>query len=134
MTNRNFLNRNFIYTGIVVGLVGGLVMIWLRIIDLGLGYIHGYLFYFNYFFIMFLGLYIYKRLSKGFSTYLERFWVGILIYLTMTICFFSFSSLFGKLSPYSTLMDKIYISIIAFFWGIFLSLVFAISFKKRVLQ
>lgn len=133
MTNK-FYDKQVFNIGIIFGLIGGLLMIGLRVADFGLGYIHGYLFLINYLLIMVIGLAVYKNRANGASTYLKRFSVGLIIYLAATICFGVYSISFRQFNQDRTMQDKLLVPLIVILFGLFLSSIFAFSFKQKKLS
>ena len=112
MTTHKYYDRQVIRIGLISGLIGGGLMVYLGIADFGLYYMHAYLFIINYLLTMFIGLTVYKKLEKGNTTYLKRLTVGLLIYSVTTICFIISSFIFSKYSPERTLQDKVLVPLI----------------------
>ena len=131
MTTNKYFDKHVIRIGLISGLVGGGLMVYLDFADFGLGYIHGYLFFINYLLTMFVGLAVYKNLEKKNTTYLKRLSVGLLIYSVTTVCFIIYSYVFGKYSTERTLQDKLIVPLILIAFGLFLSSLLALCFKTR---
>ena len=131
MTTNKYLDKHVIRIGLICGLIGGGLMVYLGIADFGLGYIHGYLFFINYLLTMFVGLAAYKNLEKKNTTYLKRLSVGLLIYSVTTICFIIYSYFFGKYNTERTFQDKLSVPLILIAFGLFLSSLLALCFKTR---
>ena len=117
--------------GLIFGLIGGGLMIYLGFADFGLFYLHGYLFIINYLLTMIVGLTVYKKLAKAESTYLKRLTTGLLIYTLMTICFTIYSVIFEKLSNDRTWEDKVFVPLILIAFGLILSSLLALTLKPR---
>ena len=79
MRANKFYDKQVIRIGLVFGLIGGGLMVFIRFTDFGLYFLHGYLFLINYLLTMIVGLTIYKKLAKDKSTYLKRLFTGVLI-------------------------------------------------------
>lgn len=131
MTTNKFYCKQAFNIGITFGLIGGLLMIGLRIADFGLEYIHGYLFLINYLLIMFLGLAFYKNRARVILTYSKRFSIGLIIYFTATICYGIYSLAFGQYSQEHKMQDKLLVPLIAILFGLFLSSLFALFFRQK---
>jgi len=131
MTTSKYYDNQVIRIGIIFGLIGGGLMVYLGFADFGLYYLHGYLFIINYLLTMIVGLTVYKRLEKANTTYLRRLTVGLLIYAVTTVCFAISSFIFNKYASERTLQDKIFVPLIAIAFGLLLSSLLAISFKTR---
>jgi len=131
MTISKYFDNQVIRIGLIFGLIGGGLMVFLGFADFGLYYLHGYLFIINYLLTMTVGLTVYKRLAKVESTYLKRLITGLLIYTFMSICFFINSVIFGKLSNNRIWEDKVFVPLILVAFGLVLSSLLALTFKPR---
>ena len=133
MATSKYYDKEVISIGLIFGLIGGGLMVFLGFADFGLYYLHGYLFIINYLLTMIVGLTFYKNLSKSESTYLKRLTTGALIYGLMTICFEIMSIIFGKLSINRTWEDNVFVPLILIAFGLILSSLLALFFKPRVI-
>lgn len=134
MTTSKYCDNQVISIGLIFGLIGGGLMVYLGFTDLGLYYLHGYLFIINHLLTMIVGLTFYKKLAKDQSTYLKRLTTGLLIYTLTTICFTMNSVIFGKLSNERTLEDRVFVPLILVVFGLILSSLLALLFKPRTIQ
>ena len=69
MKNTKFYDNKIIQIGLIYGLIGGIVMVFLRFVDFGLYYLHGFLFIANYLINMIVGLNIYNKSLQKKSTF-----------------------------------------------------------------
>ena len=133
MTTRKYFDKQVIRIGLIFGLIGGGLMIYLGFADFGLHYLQGYLFLINYLLIIITGLAFYKKTAKDKSTYIKRFITGLFIYFLSTICFFINSVIFGKLSYDRTFEDRVFVPLILIAFGLILSSLLALLFKPSKL-
>lgn len=131
MTTSKYHDNQVIRIGVIFGLIGGGLMVFLGFADFGLYYLHGYLFIINYMLTIIAGLIVYKKLAKNESTYLKRVTTGLLIYALTTLCFTINSVIAGKLSNHTTWEDKVFAPLILVLFGLILSPLLALLFKTR---
>ena len=129
MIANKFYDNQVIGIGLIFGLIGGGLMVFIRFTEFGLYFLHGYLYLINYLLIMLVGLKVYKKLAKNKSTYVKRLFTGVLIYALMTIFYIINSSIFGKISN-STWEDKVFIPYIIVFFGLIISSLLALIIKS----
>jgi hypothetical protein len=128
-----FYEKKVILKGFILGLIGGLLMIWLTSVDFGLGYIAGYLPLINYFLIMTVGLKIYKTLVKESSTYFKRFGFAFFIYLIITVVYILYKTISNTFTgTNNTLLEDFLIILITFAIGLFISALLALFIKTRL--
>ena len=131
MRANKFYDKQVIRIGLVFGLIGGGLMVFIRFTDFGLYFLHGYLFLINYLLTMIVGLTIYKKLAKDKSTYLKRLFTGVLIYTLTTTCFIINSSIFGKISNNRTWEDIVFTTLIIIVFGLMISSLLALIIRSR---
>jgi hypothetical protein len=134
MTTNEYLDRQIIGIGLIVGIMGGGLMIYLSIADFGLYYMHSYLYFINYLLTMIIGLTVYKKVAKDNSTYLKRTITGFLIYSLTTICYLIYSTSFENFNLNRSLEEKVFGSLILIAIGLIFSLLLALFYKPRQLK
>ena len=129
--NNKYIDIKVIRIGLLTGIMGAGLMIYLGTADLGLGNFHGYLFILNYLIVIIAGLLVYKNLAKENTTYFKRLTLGFLIFFVTSLFFYSYSIIFNKFSNQRTQEDKIFVPLIYIAIGLLLSSLLAMLIKHR---
>ena len=119
----------------IIGVLGGIIMAILMLVDFKLYYLTGYLYIILILVILYIGLYIYRRLHNEILSYGQRFLLSLTIYAAMTLsyvlCKLLFDNSFGN---HNTIEELIKLILIALAFGIVLSLITACCFKRNSIK
>ena len=133
MKANQFYNHSILRIGLIIGLIGGGLMIYLDNVNFGLGYFHGYLYIINYLLTMIISLTIYKLIAKESTTYLKGLTTGLLTYFLTTLSFIIYKIVTGRYSAQSTFIDFLLIALIIIGFGLITSSLLAFCVKSRQL-
>ncbi len=131
MKNTKFYDNKIIQIGLIYGLIGGIVMVFLRFVDFGLYYLHGFLFIANYLIDMIVGLNIYNKSLQKKSTFLKRMITALFIYILTTITYVVITITFGKFNIESTSGDKLFLALISIALGLVISSILALLVNQE---
>lgn len=131
MKNTKFYHNKIIQIGLIYGLIGGIVMVFLRFVDFGLYYLHGFLFIANYLINMIVGLNIYNKSLQKKSTFLKRMITALFIYILTTITYVVITITFGKFNIESTSGDKLFLALISIALGLVISSILALLVNQE---
>ncbi len=131
MKNTKFYDNKIIQIGLIYGLIGGIVMVFLRFVDFGLYYLHGFLFIANYLINMIVGLNIYNKSLQKKSTFLKRMITALFIYILTTITYVVITITFGKFNIESTSGDKLFLALISIALGLVISSILALLVNQE---
>lgn len=131
MKNTKFYDNKIIQIGLIYGLIGGIVMVFLRFVDFGLYYLHGFLFIANYLINMIVGLNIYNKSLQKKSTFLKRMITALFIYILTTITYVVITITFGKFNIESTSVDKLFLALISIALGLVISSILALLVNQE---
>lgn len=131
MKNTKFYDNKIIQIGLIYGLIGGIVMVFLRFVDFGLYYLHGFLFIANYLINMIVGLNIYNKSLQKKSTFLKRMITALFIYILTTTTYVVITITFGKFNIESTSGDKLFLALISIALGLVISSILALLVNQE---
>ena len=131
MKNTKFYDNKIIQIGLIYGLIGGIIMVFLRFVDFGLYYLHGFLFIANYLINMIVGLNIYNKSLQKKSTFLKRMITALFIYILTTITYVVITITFGKFNIESTSGDKLFLALISIALGLVISSILALLVNQE---
>lgn len=126
------LNYKISNIGLLTGLMGGLIMIFLIYDPFRLYYIGGYLLMATLILTVYLSIFFYRKSKKSgtVENFLEKVIVGLLAYFTATLTSTIYQSFTGKFNLNNSVIEYMPIIAIHFAFALTLSLLFSIRLKK----